>query len=443
MVNVHVDFTYRGQDWSHDFNVMKGSTILKLKELMLQSNGNKKDTDSFELQQEGRRIPDFEPIWKDMRVNFTFVGPEEGTKKAAKDEDLSRKAAKEERAQLKPVEQVEVTIKHAMEEMQSEITLKVASNGTILDVRKAVMAALGESKLSEVKLIKRSGTALTTLINESEIGDRREFLSMGRRLQVNGVEPQAQAKAAPTITEVKLKITSTSDQATKEIELPAAKTVFDLKLKICEQVQRGTASQLKLLVTGKEIKDSDKLGSIPENSWSNLKLEGIDLGPPRNVEVTVVHATSGRQAQVSMLDTGTMLDLKRAISALLKATMADIRIVKKLAGGGSGWQSLPDSERLNGRIEVHCYCKELEEQVFEDKDLNITITLDRTLELSHELTVKKGCTLLSIKNMLAEGDPTGSTKPEDFGLCLASATGKALPNDLRITEEHVDLEIIQ
>merc|ERR1712012_688123 len=118
---------------------------------------------------------------------------------------------------------------------------------------------------------------------------------------------------------------------------------------------------------GKEIKDSDRLGSIPENSWSDLKLEGIDLGPPFNVEVKVVHATSGRQAQVSVLDTSTIGDLKRAISAQLKATLANIRIVKRLAGGANSWQTLPDSEKLNGRIEFHCYCQQLEEPVFEDK----------------------------------------------------------------------------
>lgn len=462
-LRVHVDFSYRGQSWGHDFQVPEGGTVLRLKELMLRGTGTRADVASFELQRGGSRIPDYETVAENMSVSFAFVGPEEGARRTTGDEEASKRSFGELWAQAGSAE-VGITVRHAVEEMQSEIVVQVPKDGTVLDVRKAVMAALGESKLSEVKLVKRAGSALTTLPNDAKIGDQREFLSMGRRLLPvaaggtgagatatrsgagAGVVPSTPAAAAADAV-VKLTVTSAADRATTTVELPGDRTVLDLKAKLCEGARRGTAGDVSLLLaSGKELADADRLSSVPGPSRGSVELRGIGLGPPRRVEVTVVHASSGRQAQVGTLDTSTMLELKRAVSDQLGASSADIRIVEKRAHAGAGWETALDSERLNGRTQLYCFCKPLEaapEPVFEDKELAITVTLDRSLDLSQEITLKKGSTLYSLKELLAEGDPTGSTKPGDFGLCLASAPTTVLPDDLRLTEEHLQLEILQ
>jgi len=77
------------------------------------------------------------------------------------------------------------------------------------------------------------------------------------------------------------------------------------------------------------------------------------------------------------------------------------------------------------------------------EDLTITITLDRSLDLTQEMTLKRGSTVYSLKVLLAEGDPTGTTQPGDFGLCLADAPDKVLPDGLCVTEEHLRLEVRQ
>merc|ERR1712205_833 len=80
--------------------------------------------------------------------------------------------------------------------------------------------------------------------------------------------------------------------------------------------------------------------------------------------------------------------------------------------------------------------------VFEEKLLTVTIMLERSLGFSQELEVKKGSKIIELKQLLADGDPTKSTQPEDFSLAHPSAPGVALPDSTPITEEHLNLDLI-
>lgn len=242
MVDVTVAFSVDQQLWSHVFNVPTGTTIYHLKEQMLKSRGGKQDVDSFELRLRGRRVPDTEVLVQDQGFDFEFLGPDEGSRASAKEkqnkiaqdradreqgeaverrrrekdtEERRAQAEQERRAQAEareqerkaqlaaslqqrmggggqaaaappaatgPPQDVQVVIRHAMNE-KKQMALRVPSTFTILDLRKAIMEALGELRMSEVKLVKKQGTSFTSLTDTTPLGDKREFSAMGRKLE--------------------------------------------------------------------------------------------------------------------------------------------------------------------------------------------------------------------------------------------------------------------
>lgn len=475
---VHVAFRYQGVDWTRDFHVEEGATLRQLKETMVRpEGGSKADVDAFELRLRGHRVFEFEQIWEECWFEFMYLGPEEGGRRAGKDfiaqesyeratraeeerrrreeadrrrreeeaqrqrerdAERERKKAEEKAAKesARAPKQVDVTVKHAVPEMASQITVSVLSNATVLDVRLAVMTALGEKKLSEIKLIKRHGGTLTTLSNETPMGGTREFLCMGRLLRPDGEGDDPE-----------FKVTSIQDYTELDVKISAEKTVKDLKARVCEQAQRGPLSHVQLWMGERELKDGEKLGPIAQQCDMNLIIAGISLGPPRPVDVQVTHGSSGHQVRLSVQDTLSMRELREAVAAAAGGSLSDVRIVKRLAGGH--WQSLPDSERLNGRTEFSCMGSVLErppgappEPVFEDVDLTVSICLDTSLGISQDVSVKKGSSIYALKEVLAGTDPTHRTKPEDFGLSLQGAPERPLPDATRITEEHLLLNLL-
>jgi hypothetical protein len=71
-----------------------------------------------------------------------------------------------------------------------------------MDVRKAAMERLGEIRMSEMKLVKATGNSFTSLTDGASIGDKREFLAMGRKIEaleetIGPPSPPAAAQQAP------------------------------------------------------------------------------------------------------------------------------------------------------------------------------------------------------------------------------------------------------
>jgi len=80
-----VSFSVEQQQWSHAFDVEHGSTIRQLKQQMLSPKGTDEDIDSFELRLLGHRVPDWEQIHLNQTLDFSYLGPEEGERRARQD----------------------------------------------------------------------------------------------------------------------------------------------------------------------------------------------------------------------------------------------------------------------------------------------------------------------------------------------------------------------
>jgi len=101
---VTVAFNLGRQSWTRDYDVERGSTVWRLKEQMLGPEAGKEDIQSFELQLLGRRVPDLEEICQEQVLDFEYLGPAEGSKRAREDErwtkDEARRGSEEEKAKL-------------------------------------------------------------------------------------------------------------------------------------------------------------------------------------------------------------------------------------------------------------------------------------------------------------------------------------------------------
>merc|ERR1719171_887432 len=83
--------------------------------------------------------------------------------------------------QAPPPKDVQVRVRHAIEAGDG-VVVTVKETATMLDVRRAVMALVGETKLSQVKLVKKAGQGFASLLDSETLDGRTEFLSMGRDL---------------------------------------------------------------------------------------------------------------------------------------------------------------------------------------------------------------------------------------------------------------------
>lgn len=462
MVLAHVSFRYQGVDWTRSFEVEEGASVLQLKEAMLRpGGGGAADMECFELRQQGQRVGDFEKVGPDSCFDFMYLGQEEGAQRAARDAEIKASydraaRAEEERKQKQEEERrrkeaarleqlrreaeeqarreaakaprapknVDVKVKHAVEELRSEVTVSVPSTATILDLRLAVMAALGESKLSEIKLIKKQGSAFTALGNEAAIGAQREFLAMGRVLRVES-----------SACDLDFRVTCIQDYSEISVSVSSERTVKELRAKICEVVRRGPASSVKLWCGERELRDSEALGVVAEQSDCCVVLSGISLSEPVAVNITLTHVTSGRTLSLAIEDTSSLRELRAAASSVAPG---ELRLVRRLTGGH--WQALPDSDRLNGRREFSCMGSALD-VVVEEVELTVSICLDSEMGICQDMAIKKNSTVRALKQMLADTDPTKRTRPEDFGLALMSSKAP-LSDATPITEELLSLQLL-
>mmetsp|Transcript_53250 Transcript_53250/g.170599 ORF Transcript_53250/g.170599 Transcript_53250/m.170599 type:complete len:515 (+) Transcript_53250:55-1599(+) len=281
---------------------------------------------------------------------------------------------------------VDVTVKHAMPEMESQLTVQVMSDCTVLDVRRAVMAALGESKLSEVKLVKRSGKTFTSVSGDEPLGARREFLSMGRSLAKKEAaapppapEPPkpsqpapAPAPAPPADEPRELDITVTIDHAlgfTVPLKVMSSSTVGALKQTLAAMDPTGAAKAEDLFLAAPAKSAGQRPSLLSDHTLLTEEHAQLDLIPKelvgemaeppqqqpvveavRDVEVELAHALDGSSVKVTVPSDATILDVRRAAMAAIGQTkLSEVKIVKK---SGGGIQSLGDSEKLNGRTSL-------------------------------------------------------------------------------------------
>lgn len=75
----------------------------------------------------------------------------------------------------------------------------------------------------------------------------------------------------------------------------------------------------------------------------------------------------------------------------------------------------------------------------------ISVTIDKGMELATSVTVQGGAMIWHVKEGLAAQDPTGAMSAESFGLGIFSGEepARALPDDTVLTEKHKSLEITE
>merc|ERR1719188_910111 len=98
-MKVQVAFSHKTQAWSHHFEVECGALVLDLKKQMAAEAPE--EASWFELQKQGRRVSDCEPLADGDAFRFAYLGPEEGPPLAALDLEravASAKIAKAEKA---------------------------------------------------------------------------------------------------------------------------------------------------------------------------------------------------------------------------------------------------------------------------------------------------------------------------------------------------------
>mmetsp|Transcript_76796 Transcript_76796/g.225455 ORF Transcript_76796/g.225455 Transcript_76796/m.225455 type:complete len:299 (-) Transcript_76796:26-922(-) len=297
MLRITILFDVDQQQWTHEFQVSKSSTIMQLKERMLGPGSVQDDLHAFELQRNGSRVHDAEQIVTDQPLCFEYLGQEEGARRAAKDRACSPPEP------FRPkVEDVQVTVRHATDPAKGEISVVVKSTGTVGDVRRAVMSELGEARLSEVKLVQSS---LAALGDDEKIGSRREFLSTGRALKATpdpepvaptNIEPPAEpaapspppAASSPPPARVptgNFTVTVTIDRALgfqTTVEVSGGDTVRVVKEKLAETDPTGTttADSFSLGISPPEGSDA-KASPLPDSTVlteAHMCLDTTEIG---------------------------------------------------------------------------------------------------------------------------------------------------------------------
>lgn len=81
-----------------------------------------------------------------------------------------------------------------------------------------------------------------------------------------------------------------------------------------------------------------------------------------------------------------------------------------------------------------------------DGQHEITVTIDRGMDLKTVVTVSGGAVILNVKEQLSAQDPTGSMNVATFGLGIAvegEEAARAVPDGTVLTERHLHLEITE
>jgi len=119
-------------------------------------------------------------------------------------------------------------VEHATE--GGSLTVTVQSTAFVLDLRKAIMSALGVSKLSSIKLVTRTELLMQTIPDDTKLKNARNFLMMGPSLLPNeldvtifvdrscGIKTTIKVKAGSTIKTLKQLLAQADSTGSTEVE---------------------------------------------------------------------------------------------------------------------------------------------------------------------------------------------------------------------------------
>ncbi|CAO3666694.1 unnamed protein product [Umbelopsis vinacea] len=153
------------------------------------------------------------------------------------------------------------------------------------------------------------------------------------------------------MTGITVKIRS-STGSTFELQMePEALTVYELKELLTKSLPGTTAANLRLVYSGRILKDPDMVSSYKAQFESND--DGVDIGDGHVIHV-VKTGSSKPQEQASTADRGTSIaTTSQPISSPYQSREANnVTLPTGLGGfGGLGGASMPDPELMRGMME--------------------------------------------------------------------------------------------
>jgi len=260
------------------------------------------------------------------------------------------------------------------------------------------------------------------------------------RAEMDGKTLAEMWSAPPANREIELSITCTeNNDEVIEMKIMNTLSIRDLKDQIVQQIGRGAAKDVVLATfENSTLFDDEILSSVEDEIVGGMSLSGIDLSPPKEVDVLIVHAASDAPQSliVSVMDTSSVMDLRKAIRLKLgEGGLSSCKLVRRL---GQSFTSLDDKEPLGGRTEFLFLGRDLpagmksipkdkpapsdvlaspaSREPAEPEEWTIAIYIDRSMDLKSTVTLQRGTTVLHLKQKIANDDPTGMTQPDQFSL---------------------------
>ncbi|CAJ1437166.1 unnamed protein product [Effrenium voratum] len=304
---------------------------------------------------------------------------------------------------MSKAKEVKLKLLHAASDTPQSLSLSVLDTNTMLEIRKKVMQRLGETSLSQCKLVKRLATGgFQGLADDERLNKRRELLFLGRNLTEDDKPPVSEKKAKPVAEDDKLSASEKKAKPVAEVAAPkSASKVSNIKAKLNppprasaaqprelelqithlleadQQLRMGVSSdflvrELKELIVAElghgspssiilsssgddALRDELPLSSYERQIEGGLLIAGIELIPkkrkPQQVVLKLVHAANaGQSLSLTLDDSCSILQLRQ--EAMHRLNEKDLKNCKVVKRHGNGYASLPDGESLNGRTEL-------------------------------------------------------------------------------------------
>jgi len=380
-VKARIKFRLQGERWTRTFTVPQGTTILQLKEAMVLPQGTREDAQAFMLVRSGELLFDTDRLEDDLRAEFKFVSRMDPPRKMLADEARARKKGLEPDFETRAtLTQVEVVVKHAKPELESQVTVSVPESATALSVRRAVLLELGERRLSEVKLVTRKGSDLVAVPDAELIGTRRAFLAMGRCL-----DKPAQARAP-------------SRQA------PQERTASGAVPPLVITKEQAVTLQKELL---QKFRDDDFQKNLKEAGSNQVKRQAVLLAEQRLI-----------------LPSYGFEDGMKGVFQMLQAMEPYTHLPEIIEG----------SLRINVLLGL-TDPSALEALQAKPRSIEVVVEIDPG-NPTNKLTVsaQPASTVAWVKERICDTDPTGSVKPDSFLLCSPQAPDHPLDDRTKVSE---------
>lgn len=452
LVTVKVIFDYKQEKWSHDFQVAKGSTVIDLKQAMVDPAGPPDDRISFDLLSQRLRLSNLDTLDSNETLEFRFLGPQEGKRLFEKDKDVRareeeamrrsreeeqrRQEAERQRREDLVREREEAERRRKEQEAEAKDSPKAADASAApvpeqqaaqapaaaapppqphaaakqepgmgwvwtkkgIDAVQSVAWQFGSPEpnnpfTDEHLRVVRGQNPAANLDRNSLARDG--FISFGKVVVKAPVSqpfpeatPQEQAASTTSCT-----VTHKDSRESVSLSLPQGQTILDLKKALANQVNRGPSSKLTLTYrTGKLLGDSAKLDMLAPEDRESLLASGLDLGPPTVITFSVFHASktaTGTSVVLDVVDTSTFQEVKKVLCEKYGAKTTDVRLVTKKPGA-TGFVGCKDSDRIQGLREVGAVGKLMDRLAAGDIQQVVTKPGAVTVEV---VNMKNGTTL--------------------------------------------------